>query len=69
MQFNLEQCTNYFISDVKKYLGKSTFEPMILATVYKAIDSHKHDIKDSVRKYFSLAGIEDGILGTTRRTA
>ena len=62
MTFNLEQCTKDFIRDVKKYLGKSTFEPIILSAVYKAIDSHEADIKDAVRYYVSLAGIEDGMI-------
>jgi hypothetical protein len=61
MKISFEQITKNFISDVKQYLEKSTFEPMVLKAVYKAIDSHEAEIKDSVQKYFSLAGIEDGM--------
>ena len=61
MKINFDAATKDFIRDVKQYLKKSTFSPVLLKSIYDAIDSHEPKIKDTVGYFLSLAGIEDGM--------
>ena len=64
MKINFDVATKDFIRDVKQYLEKSTFSPVLLKSIYDAIDSHEQEIKDTVGYFFSLAGIENGMTVT-----
>lgn len=61
MKISFEQITKDFVRDAKRYLEKSTFEPVLLRSIFNAIDNHDPDIKNAVRNYFALCGIEDGM--------
>ena len=62
MKLNFEQMTQEFIRDIKKYLEKSSFQPVLLKVVYDMLDNNRQDIKIAMRNYFALAGLEEGMI-------